>query len=67
MRHALFRDIPDGRGDSGGGQCVNVAFRALLDPGDEVIFSLPPWFLYEPMPLAAFARPVKVRVRPGGR
>ena len=26
-----------------------VAFRALLDPGDEVIFSLPPWFLYEPM------------------
>src|SRR6476469_4207487 len=26
-----------------------VAFRALLDPGDEVICSLPSWFLYEPM------------------
>ena len=26
-----------------------TAFRALLDPGDEVVYSLPPWFLYEPM------------------
>ncbi len=37
-----------------------TAFRALLDPGDEVVFSLPPWFLYEPMLLAADAVPVKV-------
>lgn len=42
-----------------------TAFRALLDPGDEVIYSLPPWFLYEPMLLAADAVPVKVRVRTG--
>lgn len=41
-----------------------TAFRALLDPGDEVIYSLPPWFLYEPMLLSADAVPVKVRVRP---
>jgi len=41
-----------------------TAFRALLDPGDEVVYSLPPWFLYEPMLLAADAVPVKVRVRP---
>jgi len=41
-----------------------VAFRALLDPGDEVVYSLPPWFLYEPMLLSADAVPVKVRVRP---
>ncbi len=40
-----------------------VAFRALLDPGDEVIYSLPPWFLYEPMLLAADAIPVKVQAR----
>jgi aspartate aminotransferase len=40
-----------------------TAFRALLDPGDEVVYSLPPWFLYEPMLLAADAVPVKVRVR----
>ncbi len=41
-----------------------AAFRAVLDPGDEVIYSLPPWFLYEPMLLSAEAVPVKVRVRP---
>jgi aspartate aminotransferase len=40
-----------------------TAFRAFVDPGDEVVFSLPPWFLYEPMLLAADAVPVKVRVR----
>ena len=40
-----------------------TAFRAFLDPGDEVVFSLPPWFLYEPMLLAADAVPVKVSVR----
>jgi aspartate aminotransferase len=42
---------------------LEVAFRAFLDPGDEVVFSLPPWFLYEPMLLAVDAVPVKVRVR----
>jgi aspartate aminotransferase len=40
-----------------------TAFRAFVDPGDEVVFSLPPWFLYEPMLLAADAVPVKVPVR----
>jgi len=43
---------------------LTTAFRALLDPGDEVVYSLPPWFLYEPMLLSADAVPVKVRVRP---
>ncbi|HET8970765.1 MAG TPA: aminotransferase class I/II-fold pyridoxal phosphate-dependent enzyme, partial [Candidatus Nanopelagicales bacterium] len=40
-----------------------VLFQALLDPGDEVVYSLPPWFLYEPMLVAAGAVPIKVRVR----
>ena len=43
---------------------LETAFRAFLDPGDEVVFSLPPWFLYEAMLLSADAVPVKVRVRP---
>ncbi|MGH8774585.1 MAG: aminotransferase class I/II-fold pyridoxal phosphate-dependent enzyme [Jiangellaceae bacterium] len=42
-----------------------TAFRAFVDPGDEVVFSLPPWFLYEAMLLAADAVPVKVPVRAG--
>jgi aspartate aminotransferase len=43
---------------------LEAAFRAFLDPGDEVVFSLPPWFIYEAMLLCADAVPVKVRVRP---
>ena len=42
---------------------LETAFRAFLDPGDEVVFSLPPWFIYEPMLLSVDAVPVKVRVR----
>jgi aspartate aminotransferase len=43
---------------------LKAAFHAFLDPGDEVVFSLPPWFIYEAMLLSADAVPVKVRVRP---
>jgi aspartate aminotransferase len=43
---------------------IAAAFTALLDPGDEVIISLPPWFSYEPMLLARNAVPVKVPTRP---
>ncbi len=42
---------------------IATAFDVFLDPGDEVIFSLPPWFFYEPMLLLNGARPVKVPVR----
>jgi aspartate aminotransferase len=42
---------------------LETAFRAFLDPGDEVVFSLPPWFIYEAMLLSVDAVPVKVRVR----
>ena len=41
---------------------IATAFRTILDPGDEVIYSLPPWFLYEPMLLSVDAVPVKVGV-----
>jgi aspartate aminotransferase len=43
---------------------LETAFRTFLDPGDEVVFSLPPWFIYEPMLLSVDAVPVKVHVRP---
>lgn len=42
---------------------IAVAFRLVLDQGDEVIFSEPAWFSYEPMLLLADAVPVKVRLR----
>jgi aspartate aminotransferase len=40
-----------------------VSFRALLDPGDEVIFLSPPWFFYEAMILMAGATPVRVTLK----
>jgi aspartate aminotransferase len=39
---------------------ISVAFRLLLDAGDEAIFSEPAWFCYEPMLLMANAVPRKV-------
>jgi aspartate aminotransferase len=41
---------------------IMVAFRLVLDAGDEAVFSEPAWFCYEPMLLAADAIPRKVRL-----
>src|SRR5262245_1396484 len=38
---------------------IMVAFRLLLDAGDEAVFSEPAWFCYEPMLLAADVVPRK--------
>lgn len=42
---------------------IMVAFRLVLDAGEEVVFSEPAWFCYEPMLLAADAVPRKVDLR----
>jgi aspartate aminotransferase len=42
---------------------ISVAFRLLLDVGDEAIFSEPAWFCYEPMLLNADAKPRKVALK----
>lgn len=49
---------------NGGFGALAAAMFALLEPGDEVIYSLPPWFNYEPMVLAMGGEPVKVKVLP---
>ncbi len=41
-----------------------AALRAVLDPGDEVIYLSPPWFFYVPMILACGAKPVRVDFTP---
>jgi aspartate aminotransferase len=43
---------------------IMVAFRLLLDAGDEAIFCEPGWFCYEPMLLAADVAPRKVALKP---
>ncbi|MEX2624689.1 MAG: aminotransferase class I/II-fold pyridoxal phosphate-dependent enzyme [Acidimicrobiia bacterium] len=61
-----WRDLPFEAADialtPGAFGAMAVAFHALLEPGDEVIFSIPPWFFYEGMILAAGGTPVKVPV-----
>ena len=42
---------------------IMVAFRLVLDAGDEAVISEPAWFCYEPMLLAADAVPIKVRLK----
>lgn len=39
-----------------------VVFDTILNPGDEVIFISPPWFMYEAMIVSAGGKPVKVRM-----
>jgi aspartate aminotransferase len=39
-----------------------VAMQVCIDPGDEVILNLPPWFFYEAMIVNAGGVPVKVAV-----
>jgi aspartate aminotransferase len=43
---------------------LSVALKALVDPGDEVIFISPPWFFYEALIAAEGATPVRVKVKP---
>jgi aspartate aminotransferase len=40
------------------------ALRAVVDPGDEVIYLSPPWFFYVPMILSLGAKPVRVDFTP---
>jgi len=54
---------PDIALTAGAFAAISVAFRLVLDAGDEAIFSEPAWFCYEPMLLAANAVPRKVALR----
>jgi aspartate aminotransferase len=49
---------------NGGFAALAVAMRAVVEPGDEVIFLSPPWFFYEFMVLAADGVPVRLHLAP---
>ena len=49
---------------SGAFAAIMVAFRLVLDAGDEAVFSEPAWFCYEPMLLAADVVPRKIKLTP---
>src|SRR5215208_3842309 len=46
-------DPADVQMTNGGFGALAIAFRTLLEPGDEAIFLSPPWFFYEELILAA--------------
>ncbi|MEO6200436.1 MAG: aminotransferase class I/II-fold pyridoxal phosphate-dependent enzyme [Cryobacterium sp.] len=47
---------------TGAFSAIALALKTVTDPGDEVIFSLPPWFLYEPILTEAGLTSVKVPI-----
>lgn len=49
---------------NGGFAALSTAVKIVADSGDEAIFSLPPWFFYEPLLIEAGLVPVKVRIDP---
>lgn len=63
-RTGLDWDPADVAMTNGGFGALAVTFRAILEPGDEVVFLSPPWFFYELLIRAADGVPVRVRLSP---
>jgi aspartate aminotransferase len=63
-RTGLEWDPADVAMTNGGFAALAVAFRTILEPGDEVVFLSPPWFFYELLIRAAGGVPVRVSLAP---
>jgi len=59
-RTGLDWDPADVAMTNGGFAALAVAFRTILEPGDEVIFLSPPWWFYELLIRAAGGVPIRV-------
>jgi len=59
-RTGLPWDPADVAMTNGGFAALAVTMRAILEPGDEVVFLSPPWFFYELLIVAADGVPVRV-------
>lgn len=61
-----YLDLPFEAADvhltTGGFAAISTALKIVGDAGDEVVYSLPPWFLYEGLILEAGLVPVKVSI-----
>jgi aspartate aminotransferase len=66
LRHrvGIDFDAPDIAMTTGAFGALASTLRAILDPGDEVIYLSPPWFFYVPMILSCGATPVRVDFAP---
>jgi aspartate aminotransferase len=57
-------EVEDVAVTNGGFAAIAVALRALVEPGDEVLYLSPPWFFYEALILAAGGVPRRLRLDP---
>ena len=64
LRYGIPFEADDIVMTGGAAGALALAFATLLDPGDEVIINLPPWFFYEAYIVACHGVAVKVRVKP---
>jgi aspartate aminotransferase len=63
-RTGLSWDPADVAMTNGGFGALAVAFRTIVEPGDEVVFLSPPWFFYELLIRAVGGVPVRVSLAP---
>lgn len=63
-RTGLDWDPADVAMTNGGFAALAVTIRAIVEPGDEVLFVSPPWFFYELLIASADAVPIRVRLEP---
>ena len=63
-RTGMSWDPADVAMTNGGFAALAVSMRALVEPGDEVIFFSPPWFFYEFMILAQDGVPIRLHLAP---
>ena len=63
-RTGLSWDPDDVAMTNGGFGALAVAFRTIVEPGDEVVFLSPPWFFYELLIRAVGGVPVRVSLAP---
>ena len=59
-RHGIEFDPADVSLTNGAFGALASTLRAVVDPGDEVIYLSPPWFFYTPMIISLGAKPVRV-------
>jgi aspartate aminotransferase len=60
LRHGIDFDPADVSMTNGAFGALASSLRAVVDPGDEVIYLSPPWFFYVPMILSLGAKPIRV-------
>ncbi len=63
-RTGMAWDPDDVAMTNGGFAALAVSLRALVQPGDEVLFLSPPWFFYEILILVAGGEPVRLKLEP---